>query len=98
MVRLKVKKAAKLACSTIFCYTVYQSKTLLMFFVINFAGKRRAYLVEWLNSLLPDLGLPVTASDEDLRSCLIDGTILCRILNRLRPGSVDEVDFLVSPL
>ncbi|KAK9926284.1 hypothetical protein M0R45_023524 [Rubus argutus] len=53
-------------------------------------GKRRAYLVEWLNSLLPDLGLPVTASDEDLRSCLIDGTILCRILNRLRPGSVDE--------
>lgn len=54
--------------------------------------------MEWLNSLLPDLGLPVSASDEDLRSCLIDGTILCQILNRLRPGSVDEVDFRVSPI
>ncbi|XP_021810864.1 kinesin-like protein KIN-14K isoform X2 [Prunus avium] len=56
--------------------------------VVN--GKRRAYLVEWLNSLLPTLGLPKNASDEDLRSCLIDGTILCRILNRLKPGFVDE--------
>ncbi|CAL2262264.1 unnamed protein product [Prunus armeniaca] len=53
-------------------------------------GKRRTYLVEWLNSLLPTLGLPKTASDENLRSCLIDGTILCRILNRLKPGFVDE--------
>ncbi|KAL6175313.1 hypothetical protein ACLB2K_051954 [Fragaria x ananassa] len=55
-------------------------------------GKRLAYLVEWLNSLLPDLDLPATASDEDLRSFLIDGTILCRILNRLRPCSVEEVN------
>ncbi|KAM0982952.1 hypothetical protein ACFX2J_015678 [Malus domestica] len=53
-------------------------------------GKRRAYLVEWLNSLVPNLGLPTAASDEDLRSCLIDGTVLCWILNRLRPGLVDE--------
>ncbi|KAB2609524.1 kinesin-4-like [Pyrus ussuriensis x Pyrus communis] len=53
-------------------------------------GKRRAYLVEWLNSLVPNLGLPTTAPDEDLRSCLIDGTVLCWILNRLRPGLVDE--------
>ncbi|PRQ21339.1 putative calponin domain-containing protein [Rosa chinensis] len=60
-------------------------------------GKRLAFLVEWLNSLLPDLGLPETASYEDLRSVLIDGTILCRLLNRLRPCSVDKVDFLVSP-
>ncbi|KAM5571151.1 kinesin-like protein KIN-14P [Rosa sericea] len=55
-------------------------------------GKRLAFLVEWLNSILPDLGLPETASDEDLRSVLIDGTILCRLLNRLRPCSVDEVN------
>lgn len=65
---------------------------LFLVFEIDFAGKRRTYLVEWLNSLLPTLGLPKNASDEDLRSCLIDGTILCRILNRLKPGFVDEVD------
>ncbi|XP_018500821.2 kinesin-like protein KIN-14P [Pyrus x bretschneideri] len=53
-------------------------------------GKQRAYLVEWLNSLVPNLGLPTNASYEDLRSCLIDGTVLCRMLNRLRPGLVNE--------
>ncbi|KAB2634535.1 kinesin-4-like [Pyrus ussuriensis x Pyrus communis] len=53
-------------------------------------GKRRACLVEWLNSLVPNLGLPTNASYEDLRSCLIDGTVLCRMLNRLRPGLVNE--------
>ncbi|XP_050150697.1 kinesin-like protein KIN-14P isoform X1 [Malus sylvestris] len=53
-------------------------------------GKRRAYLVEWLNSLVPNLGLPKNASYEDLRSCLIDGTVLCRMLNRLTPGLVDK--------
>ncbi|CAN6714314.1 unnamed protein product [Malus baccata var. baccata] len=53
-------------------------------------GKRRAYLVEWLNSLVPNLGLPTNASYEDLRSCLIDGTVLCQMLNRLRPGLVDK--------
>ncbi|XP_068306675.1 kinesin-like protein KIN-14P [Pyrus communis] len=53
-------------------------------------GKRRACLVECLNTLVPNLDLPTNASYEDLRSCLIDGTILCRMLNRLRPGLVNE--------
>jgi len=48
-------------------------------------------LLEWLNNTLPDLSLPLNASDEVLRMCLNDGTVLCRILNRLRPGSVKEV-------
>ncbi|XP_075663168.1 kinesin-like protein KIN-14C [Castanea sativa] len=54
-------------------------------------AKQRAILLEWLNNTLPDVNLPLNASDEDLRMCLIDGTILCRILNMLRIGSVNEV-------
>ncbi|KAA8542704.1 hypothetical protein F0562_023797 [Nyssa sinensis] len=52
--------------------------------------KQRATLVEWLNSILPNLNLQAKASEEELRACLIDGTVLCRVLNKLRPGSVTE--------
>ncbi|XP_057954477.1 kinesin-like protein KIN-14C isoform X2 [Malania oleifera] len=55
------------------------------------AEEQRASLVDWLNSILPNLSLPARASEEELRACLIDGGILCRVLNRLRPGSVNEV-------
>ncbi|CAL5445144.1 unnamed protein product [Camellia sinensis] len=50
-------------------------------------GKQRVVLMEWLNSIISNLSLPTNASDEELRACLSDGTVLCRILNRLRPGS-----------
>ncbi|THG16535.1 hypothetical protein TEA_011771 [Camellia sinensis var. sinensis] len=53
-------------------------------------GKQRVVLIEWLNSIISNLSLPTNASDEELRACLSDGTVLCRILNRLRPGSVIE--------
>ncbi|KAK9278353.1 hypothetical protein L1049_027918 [Liquidambar formosana] len=53
-------------------------------------AKQWAVLVEWLSSVLPNLSLPVNASVEELRVCLIDGTVLCRVLNRLRPGSLHE--------
>ncbi|XP_050227782.1 kinesin-like protein KIN-14J [Mercurialis annua] len=46
-------------------------------------------LVEWLNHMMPHLNLPLEASEEELRACLIDGTVLCSILNKLNPGSVD---------
>ncbi|CAK9147721.1 unnamed protein product [Ilex paraguariensis] len=55
-------------------------------------AKQREALVEWLNSLLPNLSLSINVSDEKLRTLLIDGTVLCQILNRLRPGSVTECD------
>ncbi|OIS96398.1 kinesin kp1 [Nicotiana attenuata] len=53
-------------------------------------AKQRAKLVEWLNSVLPHLRFPINASDEDLRAFLVDGTVLCQLLNKLRPGSVPE--------
>ncbi|KAJ9173615.1 hypothetical protein P3X46_016732 [Hevea brasiliensis] len=46
-------------------------------------------LVEWLNCMIPHLNLPLEASEEELRACLIDGTVLCSILNKLNPGLVE---------
>ncbi|XP_035541871.1 kinesin-like protein KIN-14K isoform X2 [Juglans regia] len=60
-------------------------------------AKKRAILVEWLNNTLPGLSLPLNASDEELRMCLIDGTILCRILNRLRIGSEGDLNHSSDP-
>lgn len=53
-------------------------------------AKQRATLVEWIKSLLPYLSLSVNASDEELRAYLVDGTILCQLLNKLKPGSIPE--------
>lgn len=55
------------------------------------AAKQRATVIEWISSLLPYLSLSVNASDEELRAYLIDGTILCQLLNKLKPGSIPEV-------
>ncbi|XP_044476477.1 kinesin-like protein KIN-14P isoform X2 [Mangifera indica] len=54
-------------------------------------ANQRAILVEWLNSINPHLNLPTKASDEELRACLIDGTLLSQILKRLRLVSDNEV-------
>nr|VDD29442.1 unnamed protein product [Brassica oleracea] len=45
-------------------------------------------LVEWLNQTLPYLNLPLEASEDELRVCLRDGTVLCSLLNQLSPGSM----------
>ncbi|KAJ6969447.1 hypothetical protein NC653_034086 [Populus alba x Populus x berolinensis] len=49
-------------------------------------ANKRAVLVEWMNSIVPSLNLPVKASSEELRACLINGTVLLQLLNKLRPG------------
>ena len=41
--------------------------------------------------MLPHLSLPLEASEDDLRSCLIDGTVLCSVLNKLSPGLIEMV-------
>lgn len=63
----------------------------MVFSQIGSAEKQRAALIEWLNSTLSDVNLPVHSSDDELRALLLDGSVLCRILNKLRPGSVSEV-------
>ncbi|KAJ0105542.1 hypothetical protein Patl1_19112 [Pistacia atlantica] len=54
-------------------------------------ANQRALLVEWFNIILPHLNLPIKASDEELKACLIDGTLLTQILKRLRLVSYKEV-------
>lgn len=48
-------------------------------------------LVAWLNDVVPNLGLPLEASDEQLRECLTDGTVFRCLLSRLSTELVDEV-------
>ncbi|CAH9147140.1 unnamed protein product [Cuscuta epithymum] len=55
-------------------------------------AKHRTTVLEWLNDTLPGLSLPVNASDEELRAFLVDGSVLCQLLNKLEPGSVIEDD------
>ncbi|KAM7479705.1 hypothetical protein LguiA_027918 [Lonicera macranthoides] len=55
-------------------------------------AEQRESVIEWLKCVLPSIRLPIYVSDEDLRAFLIDGTVLCHVLNRLRPGSVTECD------
>ncbi|KAL5551636.1 hypothetical protein UlMin_001812, partial [Ulmus minor] len=50
---------------------------------------QKSSVVEWLHYMLPHFKLPKEASWEELRACLIDGTVLCSILNKLCPGSVE---------
>ncbi|KAK2647877.1 hypothetical protein Ddye_015366 [Dipteronia dyeriana] len=55
-------------------------------------AKQRALSVEWLNSIFPHLNLPIKASDGELRTCLIGGSVLCQILKSLKLVPVDEAD------
>ncbi|XP_028762599.1 kinesin-like protein KIN-14J isoform X2 [Neltuma alba] len=53
------------------------------------SGSRQESLVEWINSVLPHLNLPIETSEEELRALLRDGSVLCSILDKLIPGSVE---------
>lgn len=56
------------------------------------AAKQILILAEWLRSIFPGLNLPINASDEDLKACLLDANVLSQILNKLKkPGSAKEV-------
>ncbi|XP_019422620.1 PREDICTED: kinesin-like protein KIN-14J isoform X1 [Lupinus angustifolius] len=58
---------------------------------VEVEAKHRFYLVQWLTSLLHSLDLPLNPTDDELRACLSNGTVLLQILNKLRPGSVNVV-------
>ncbi|KAK4752554.1 hypothetical protein SAY87_021352 [Trapa incisa] len=53
-------------------------------------ARERASLIGWLNSSHPDLKLHLRASDEELRSFLLDGTFFIHILKLLRPDEGDQ--------
>ncbi|WOG93558.1 hypothetical protein DCAR_0312844 [Daucus carota subsp. sativus] len=51
--------------------------------------KQRSLLIEWINNTLVNVNLPGNASDEDLRAFLVDGSVLCEVLNKYKPGSIE---------
>ena len=53
------------------------------------AGKRRRAAADWIESLT---GVAVSAtSDRHFRESLKDGTLLCQVLNIIRPGCITQV-------
>ncbi len=53
------------------------------------AGKRRRAAADWIEALT---GVAVSAtSDRHFRESLKDGTLLCQVLNIIRPGCITQV-------
>ncbi|XP_022152049.1 kinesin-like protein KIN-14M isoform X2 [Momordica charantia] len=63
-------------------------------------AKQRVILAEWLRSFFPGLNLPINASDEDLKACLLDANVLSQILNKLKkkPSSGKEGGYVIHNL
>lgn len=60
------------------------------------AGKRRRAAADWIEDLT---GIAVSAtSDKHFRECLKDGTLLCQVLNIIRPGCITQVSPLTLAL
>ncbi|XP_019424122.1 PREDICTED: kinesin-like protein KIN-14J isoform X2 [Lupinus angustifolius] len=53
-------------------------------------GSQLVSVLNWINAVLPNLNLPLETSEEELRSWLRDGFVLCSILDKLAPGSVER--------
>lgn len=60
------------------------------------SGSRLASLVKWINVVLPNFNLPLETSEEEFRACLRDGSVLCSILDKLVPGSLEGVGLCLS--
>ena len=100
MLKQKVSKVRSRVCLSC-CYFCTQLVSPFLcavgMFCLFFSGYIVIYsyllsdMIEWLNGQLPNLNVSVGSSLEDLRVCLLDGTVLCQILNRLYPGAVEMV-------
>ncbi|KAK4485438.1 hypothetical protein RD792_008078 [Penstemon davidsonii] len=55
------------------------------------AALRRYQAVHWLDYLVGPLGIPSQPSEKEFISCLRNGLILCKIINKIQPGSVSKV-------
>ncbi|CAN1159193.1 Kinesin-like protein KIN-14P [Linum perenne] len=52
--------------------------------------RKLAVLIEWLNTILPDLKLQPKASADELRDSLADGTVLLQVLRKVKPRSITK--------
>ena len=76
------------------CILIENQNKLSILLQHSTAAKQILILAEWLRSIFPGLNLPINASDEDLKACLLDANVLSQVLNKLKkPGSAKEVLF-----
>ncbi|KAG7576712.1 Calponin homology domain [Arabidopsis thaliana x Arabidopsis arenosa] len=55
------------------------------------AAARRFQAVQWLKSVVGQLGIPNQPSEKEFISCLRNGMILCNAINKIHPGAVSKV-------
>ena len=55
------------------------------------AAWRRYEATQWLESQVGPLGIPKQPSERELISCLRNGLILCKVINKIYPGAVPKV-------
>ncbi|KAJ0263723.1 Kinesin-like protein KIN-14L [Hirschfeldia incana] len=55
------------------------------------AAARRFQAVEWLQSVVGQLGIPSQPSEKEFISCLRNGMVLCNAINKIHPGAVSKV-------
>lgn len=57
----------------------------------EYSATRRHQANLWLQEMVGDLGLSYDSTEEDLRLCLRNGLILCKLINKVQPGAVPKV-------
>ncbi|CDY08613.1 BnaA05g28490D [Brassica napus] len=55
------------------------------------AASRRFQAVQWLQSIVGQLGISDQPSEKEFVSCLRNGLILCNAINKIHPGAVSKV-------
>ncbi|KAL1192474.1 Kinesin-like protein KIN-14L [Cardamine amara subsp. amara] len=55
------------------------------------SAARRFQAVQWLQSVVGQLGIPNHPSEKEFISCLRNGMILCYAINKIHPGAVSKV-------
>ncbi|KAI5064530.1 hypothetical protein GOP47_0021200 [Adiantum capillus-veneris] len=52
---------------------------------------KRCHAASWLQRMIGPLDLPIDPSEEDLRLCLRDGSVLCRLITKVDPALLSKV-------
>ncbi|MCO5564066.1 hypothetical protein L7F22_017722 [Adiantum nelumboides] len=52
---------------------------------------KRCHSASWLQRMIGPLDLPIDPSEEDLRLCLRDGNVLCRLISKVDPALMFKV-------
>ncbi|CAN6887765.1 unnamed protein product [Brassica oleracea] len=55
------------------------------------AASRRFQAVQWLQSVVGQLGISDQPSEKEFVSCLRNGMVLCNAINKIHPGAVSKV-------